>query len=179
MIKLLKYEKKLSGNSSLSMYVNHPAVHLAKGYYLCNMQNGISNSIKRGTVIVLAALYLMFSVGILRATHFCMGRKASVTFFTVESQKCACSLFAGEKDSCCDDEHDLIRLENEQKTVASISLDLPQMVQLGDISASWLLQTTLAEITNPVVEQYLSPPPKVPLYKSQHRLIFYDDRLIG
>lgn len=33
-------------------------------------------------VLTLSAIYLLFSVGIIKATHFCMGREASVAYFT-------------------------------------------------------------------------------------------------
>jgi hypothetical protein len=129
--------------------------------------------------ILFASVYLVFSVGVLKATHFCMGREASVRYFTAESKKCPCSLFAGEKNSCCDDEHNLLRLENEQKTVVAFTLPVPQWMELQDLSLTtshFNLQVTQPEQPE---RSFSLPPPKIPLWKSQHRLVFYDDDLIG
>jgi hypothetical protein len=130
-------------------------------------------------VVLFVSVYLIFAVGVLKATHFCMGREASVSYFTAESTKCPCSLFAGEKNSCCDDEHDLLRLENEQKTVVAFMLPVPQWMELQDLSLTtshFNLHVTQFEQPE---KSFSLPPPKIPLWKSQRRLVFYDDHLIG
>lgn len=48
-------------------------------------------------------MYLLLSVGIVKASHFWMGREASVSCFTAEAERCPCGLVAGEEDHCCDD----------------------------------------------------------------------------
>lgn len=69
-------------------------------------------------VLILGAIYLLFSVGVMKATHFYMDQEASVSYFTAETKKCACSLFAGEKNNYCNDEQDHIQLEDSHKTLS-------------------------------------------------------------
>ena len=127
---------------------------------------------------MLCALYLLFSVGIVKATHFCMGREASVTYFASSPQKCPCSLFAKEKDNCCKDEHELLKLEDSQKTLPSFSLSVPVLTLLGDIYSHVLLpedNETASIGDSPADEQ---PPPKI-LFKIYCSYVFYDAKSIA
>ena len=81
--------------------------------------------IRKALALVLVSIYILFSVGIIKATHFCMGREASVQFFSSEAKKCPCSLYAKEKSTCCDDQHELLKIEDEQKVISSVSTPLP------------------------------------------------------
>src|SRR5688500_15784674 len=93
----------------------------------------------RVLLLTIAAIYLLFSVGVMKSTHFCMGREASVTFFSAESKKCACSLFSTEKDSCCDDEHEVLRVENDHQHVTAYTIHLPQLYILEDLYTERLI----------------------------------------
>ena len=42
--------------------------------------------IGKALVLLLMVVYVLFSVGIIKSTHFCMGREASVQFFTSEAK---------------------------------------------------------------------------------------------
>lgn len=127
---------------------------------------------------MLCGIYMLFSVGILKITHLCMGREASVSYFTFETPRCACSLFAGEKDNCCDDEHELLKLEDSQKGLSSFVLNIPALVCLGDI-----ITTNAVSPGNIALRPKLSdspqwlPPPKS-LFKIHCSYVFYDDRLL-
>lgn len=135
--------------------------------------NAITRPVLSSAVLLLLAVYLLFSVGILKATHFCMGREASVVFFSAEAKKCPCSLYAGEKDGCCDDEHDLLRIEDEQKVISKMSL--PQPV--------WKLERIFTEQFVALIETETKTvsfeddplPPKIPLWMANCSLVFYDD----
>lgn len=127
---------------------------------------------------MLCALYLLLSVGIVKATHFCMGREASVTYFASSPQKCPCSLFAKEKDNCCKDEHELIKLEDSQKTLPAFSLSVPVLTLLGDIYSYALVRedNELALFEDvPADEQ---PPPRI-LFKIYCSYVFYDAKSIA
>jgi hypothetical protein len=127
---------------------------------------------------MLCALYLLFSVGIVKATHFCMGREASVTYFASGLHKCPCSLFAKEKDNCCKDEHELIKLEDSQKNLPAFSLSLPALTLLGEIysQASISDHNDVASFEHsPADEQ---PPPKI-LFKIYCSYVFYDAKSIA
>ena len=62
-----------------------------------------------------------------------MGREASVAYFTSESKKCACSLFMEERDNCCDDTSELLKLEDSQKTLSAFELPVPVLALLGEL----------------------------------------------
>ena len=137
----------------------------------------ISSRLSTMFVWMLCGLYLLFSVGVVKATHFCMGREASVSYFTAESKKCPCSLFAKEKDDCCDDQHDLLKLEDTQKNLQAFALSLPSLTLLGTI---YDLQFSPGQATvsmSPVPEDAM-PPPKV-LFKIHCSYVFYDEMQIA
>lgn len=130
-------------------------------------------AIKAVMLLTLSA-YMLFSVGILKATHFCMGREASVVYFSSEAKKCPCSLYAGEKSDCCDDEHEVLRIEDEQKVMSKMTMPMPV----------WKLERIYTEqfvaevetVNNAVLDSDDSPlPPKIPLWKANCSLVFYDD----
>lgn len=125
------------------------------------------------TMIVLISVYALFSVGIIKATHFCMGREASVVFFSADAKKCPCSLFSGERDSCCDDAHELVKIEDEQQSVPVLSVVLPVWFELEKLYTAQLVAAATSsarpsfKITDPL-------PPKVPRFKIYCSFVFYD-----
>ena len=138
----------------------------------------LKSAARKASAIILVSIYLLFSIGIIKATHFCMGREASVAFFTTETEKCACSLFAGEKDHCCDDEKDLLKIENEQKVFSSLTLSLPEWMVLEKLYTEQLIALYSAEnIPDHVLGD--PPPPSVPLFKVHCSFVFYEDKLIA
>ena len=130
------------------------------------------------TVWVLCALYLLFSVGIIKATHFCMGREASVVYFTSESKKCVCSKFVEEGEGCCDDQQDLLKLEDSQKNLSSFVLPSPDLALLGDLYSPEGIGKTdpVGAFAAPSTE---SPPPSKILYKIHCSFVFYDKSSIA
>src|SRR5687768_5998860 len=90
-----------------------------------NINKSLMSSVRRTGVLLLLSVYLLLSVGIVKATHFCMGREASVVFFSAEAKKCACSLYAEEKDTCCDEKQELLRLDDEQKLFSNFTIPTP------------------------------------------------------
>lgn len=138
--------------------------------------NHITSLAGRISVIALVSVYLLFTVGILKATHFCMGREASVVLFSAEAKKCACSSFADEKeDSCCDDENDVVRIENEQKSGSSFSLTGPQWIKLENLYTSQYVALEIHDAGQTAQEHLDLFPQKIPLFKAHCSLVFYDD----
>jgi hypothetical protein len=128
--------------------------------------------------VVLVSVYALFSVGIIKATHFCMGREASVVIFSSEAKKCPCSLFAGEKDNCCDDEHELVRIENEQKVISALSVALPVWFELEKLyTAQFVAAATTSSGSAHLVSD--PSPPGVPLFKIHCSFVFYDGGFMG
>jgi hypothetical protein len=145
--------------------------------YLCSMQRAVKKSLnflRKSLALILVSVYVLFSVGILKATHFCMGREASVQFFTSESKKCPCSISALEKDSCCDDEHELIRIDDEQKIISTLTAPVP-VWKVERLFTHQFVARSIISIA-PRVDQFEpDSPPKVPLWKAHQSYVFYDE----
>ena len=129
---------------------------------------------KRALTLFLLSVYLLFSVGIIKATHFCMGREASVQFFTSEAKKCVCAIYAAEEDSCCDDEHELLKIDDDHKTIGKTEISVP-VWKVERIFTERLLTETQSSIQLVRLEQPAKAPPKIPLWKAHHSFVFYDD----
>lgn len=102
-----------------------------------------------------------------------MGREASVQFFTSEAKKCPCSVYAKEKGSCCDDEHELIRIDDEQKIISNVTAPLP-VWKVERIFTERLLASSVVSAQQ-TVEQSPKAPPKIPIWKAISSYVFYDD----
>ena len=131
----------------------------------------------RIAVTLIAAVYLLFSVGIIKATHYCMGRKASVTYFTGETKKCPCSLFANEKNSCCDDEHDLIRIEDDQQSISAYTLDVPRLFILEDLYIERYIAAFIQQNQIPEEIEVDTSPQSTELFKVHCSFVFYEAEL--
>ncbi len=131
------------------------------------------------TSVLLLSVYVVFSIGVLKATHVCMGRQASVEYFTSEAKKCPCALFSNEKSDCCHDEQALIKIDNEQKVISSVSAPIP-VWKLERLFTHKLL-TVVRPVNEHLVKQFDSspPPPKLPLFKQHRSYVFYEDEHIA
>lgn len=130
----------------------------------------------RITIATLAAVYTLFSIGVIKATHYCMGREASVSYFTSESRKCACSLFSAEKESCCEDEHEVVRIEDDHTFFLGFEFSIPELPELDDLYTRQFLAVFVSnKVGFPDTSD--APPPKIPLYTFHCSLVFYDDEV--
>ena len=83
--------------------------------------------------IAFMCIYLLMSVGVAKTTHYCMGREKSTNFFSFESEKCLCSLFLPENSPCCNDEHEVLIVDDSQTHTASLAVVSPEFFELGDV----------------------------------------------
>lgn len=139
----------------------------------CNPPFGKQRSI---VVMTLVMVYLLFSVGILKATHLCKGREASVTYFSAEADPCACSLFAEGEDHCCDNTRDLLKLENSQKTFSFFKLTVPTLSVVGDLYTLPPVTEGTASASVQHFDTAHQPPPKV-LFKLYCSFVLYDSSM--
>jgi hypothetical protein len=122
-----------------------------------------------------AAVYLVFAIGVLVSTHYCMGRTSSVALFSAEPKKCACEIFSMQDSHCCHDEHEVIQLD-DQHQVLSYHLNVPHIYILGDLYTERLVASvTLSPAKGEMIEDDTSPPPSIPLFKKNCSFVFYDD----
>lgn len=122
-------------------------------------------------VSMMAAVYLLFSVGIVKATHFCMGREDSVAFFTSEAKSCPCAL--AEIASCCSDEQGLLKLEHSQKNFSFFQLSLPTLWVLREVYTRSL--DAGEEVARAGVDASDPPPLLTSLYKLYCNYVFYGE----
>jgi hypothetical protein len=129
--------------------------------------------VKKLAVISLASLYLLLSVGIAKSTHFCMGREQNSSLFSFESKKCPCFRSADQTKSCCADEQELVKLENDQSASQLIHLLSPEFNLIGELFSEEQ-EVVLPQSALLVVAEVNAPPPKVPIYQSICSLVFYE-----
>ena len=104
-----------------------------------------------------------------------MGREASVSYFTAEAKKCACSQFVEEGKDCCQDEHDVLKLEDSQKTFSSFVLPVPELTLLGDLYSVQIAHETPPGAHAAVLAE---SPPKI-LYRVHCSFVFYEEESIA
>ena len=73
--------------------------------------------------IAFMCIYLLLSVGVVKSTHYCMGREKSTELFSFQAKKCPCSAFMPENSGCCTDEHEILSVDDYQ----TLSLVLAQI----------------------------------------------------
>jgi hypothetical protein len=130
--------------------------------------------LKKVTVICLVLIYSAFSVGIAKSTHFCMGREQGSSLFSWESKKCPCFRLTSSTNSCCADEHELIKIENDQSAVQILLVHIPSIHFILDLSPTDL-DSVIQCAFSTMVEKQNQPPPKVPIYQVNCSLVFYDE----
>lgn len=93
--------------------------------------------------------------------HYCMGKKASVDFYSAREDRCGkCGM--KEKKGCCSDEHKFYKLENSHKSVSNdISFNAGEVAIINTSypQYDWQLpaQQTVAFATNHSPPDYNGP----------------------
>jgi hypothetical protein len=118
-------------------------------------------------------VYLTLTVGVAKTTHYCMGREKHSSLFSFTTKQCPCALFAKEKMSCCGDEHEILKIDDDQSGGHVIHPPVPEFNVIGEIFSLNRRAPVLTESSYTVAEINI-PPPKVPRYQSLCSLVFYD-----
>lgn len=126
--------------------------------------------------IAFMCIYLLMSVGVAKTTHYCMGRAKSTKIFSFESKKCPCSAFLPGNNDCCDDEHELLIVDDSQTQSFSLALAGPGFFEIGRVFQEQSPQIFAYTNTQYFNEDFL-PPPREPLFKIHCSYVFYDDEL--
>lgn len=111
-----------------------------------------------------------------------MGRESSITLYTFQPERCACSLFLSnlEKKSCCHDESQLLVLEDDQTPSFPLTLSSPDFYKIADLYVSEVASTdynTAAQTAFRFIDP--PPPPKEPLYKVLCAYTFYEEEAVA
>ena len=129
--------------------------------------------------IAFTCVYLTLAVGVVRTTHYCMGRVKSSSLFSFETAKCPCFLFARSVNKkCCADEHDIIKIEDDHAASTVVSI-VPDFFEIGSLFETITITHNPVAHINQQVEE--SPPPlsDIPLFTKHCSLVFYDTDMIA
>jgi hypothetical protein len=124
-------------------------------------------------------VYLTLAVGVVRTTHYCLGRVKSSSLFSFETAKCPCYLFArSASNKCCADEHEIIKIEDDHAASAVVSI-APDFFEIGLLFEATQSDVVPVTYIHQAVEE--SPPPlsDIPLFTKYCSLVFYDDERIA
>jgi hypothetical protein len=134
--------------------------------------------VKKLFAIAFTCVYLTLTVGVVQTTHYCMGRVKSQVLFSYESIKCPCSVLAKySKQGCCNDEHDLLKIDDDQSASTVVSL-VPAFFEIGAVFTDFIVFEV--DQDNHILSDE-SPPPlaDIPLFTKHCSLVFYDDEMIA
>jgi hypothetical protein len=128
--------------------------------------------------IAFTCVYLHLSVGVVKTTHYCMGRESSFSLYSFEGKRCPCSLFLSnlEKKSCCSDSTELLVLDDDQTPLYTLSLNGPDYFFISELyPVEVIASPELVRIVNEVAVK--EPPPllKEPLYKTLCSYTLYEE----
>jgi hypothetical protein len=135
--------------------------------------------VKNYFAIAFTCVYLIMTVGVAKTTHYCMDRKYNSSLFTFDGKPCVCSLNSkGTGKSCCADEHEVIKIEDDQSQGKIISTQTPHFFEIG------LLYMDVANpgiLANNVILPHSEddPPPLRLIFKLNCSFVFYDDKLLA
>jgi hypothetical protein len=102
-----------------------------------------------------------------------MGREQNSSLFSFESKKCPCFRLADQTRSCCADEHELVKLENDQSASQVIHSPTPEFNLIGKLFSD-NQEIRLSESAPLAVAEVNPPPPKIPIYQAVCSLVFYE-----
>jgi hypothetical protein len=129
--------------------------------------------VKKITALSFAGLYLILSIGIAKSTHICMGREQGTSLFSFESKKCACFRLMKSTKSCCEDEHELIKIEVDQSASQILVSSTPIFNLISELFFD-VLPNAVFNTASQFIELQNLPPPKIPIYQSVCSLVFYE-----
>jgi len=128
--------------------------------------------------MAMAVVYTCLSIGILQTTHICMGRVSEVSYFSVEEKKCPCFQSLGKDMDCCDDEHALIQLDDDQQLSGVKVLAAPLFVVIAPVHVDFASLASQPEKRHALTAK-APPPPREGLYKIHCSFVFYGDEELG
>ena len=129
---------------------------------------------KKLFAIAFTCVYLTLAVGVVRTTHYCMGRVKSSSLFSFETTKCPCALLAKSfGNTCCNDEHSLIKIDDDYSASWIVSVT-PDYFEIGP--SFNVIGLSEPETNFSLTEAFESPPPcDTPLFRKYCSLVFYDE----
>jgi hypothetical protein len=139
---------------------------------------GSQSTVKKLFAIAFTCVYLTLAVGVVRTTHYCLGRVKSSSLFSFETAKCPCYLYASSVNKCCADEHEIIKIEDDHSASAVVSL-VPAFFEMGLLFETTQSDNAIVAHIHHTIDESPRPPDDVPLFTRYCSLVFYDDEMIA
>jgi hypothetical protein len=136
--------------------------------------------VKNYFAIAFTCVYLIMTVGVAKTTHYCMDRKYNSSLFTFDGKPCACFLSAkGTGKVCCTDEHEVIKIEDDQNQGKIVSTHIPEFFEIGFLYTELIVNPSI--LSNNIILSYSEddPPPLRLIFKINCSFVFYDDQLLA
>ena len=95
---------------------------------------------KKFIVSILACSYFIVTCGVVINFHYCMDRLASTSLFDASAKKCdRCGMDMHASDGCCRNEMQIVKLENDQNTIAGASYALNALEQQFSVPSLFIV----------------------------------------
>ena len=126
--------------------------------------------------IAFIIVYLILTVGVAKSTHYCMGRLNNTTLFSFDSKKCPCALFQSEPSSCCHDESEIVKIDDDQQVQFTTQANTPSFFLIELFKYNSTLQRPVRDHLFITLNRFNRPPTsQVPIYKRNCALTFYSE----
>jgi hypothetical protein len=102
-----------------------------------------------------------------------MGRALPSSVFSYETKKCFCG-DVKEKDDCCKNQFELVKIENDQSSSQVVDSPSPEFNFIGEIFSEVTIESVVHNQFNEFVADNNQPPPKIPIYQINCSFIFYE-----
>jgi hypothetical protein len=124
--------------------------------------------------IAFTCVYLTLTVGVAKTTHYCMGQEKSSSLFSFTTKKCACSLFSSALNNCCNEDSQLVKIQDDQSGGPVLEMAAPVLNFLANIYSFDKAIVLEYKYRFCTADKFDQPPRPVPLYQSLCSLVFYD-----
>ena len=95
---------------------------------------------KKVLAAILLIVYFTVSTGFVVSLHYCMDRLASTSLFDASAEKCdRCGMDMHASDGCCRNEMQIVKLENDQNTIAGASYALNALEQQFSVPSLFIV----------------------------------------
>jgi hypothetical protein len=124
--------------------------------------------------IAFTCVYLTLTVGVAKTTHYCMGQEKNSSLFSFTTKKCACSLFSAQLNGCCEEDSQIVKIEDDQSGGLVLELAPPVLNFLSEIYSFDRATILKYDYRYCSTDKFDQPPQPVPLYQSHCSLVFYE-----
>jgi len=106
---------------------------------------------------LITVCYLLVTTGVVKVSHFCMNRLASISFYEGQGKTCDKCGMHKEAHGCCHDIGTLVKLDSAHQKVSTSSPELPIFSEQPLLETKYLLSALRNTPENATI--LVHPPP--------------------